>query len=277
MEPDNPNARAVEFGVWLEMEWAKEIGNQKTTSGQKKDDNDCNQLNDGHAEMLKTITHLATVDNKTYFGTFVDDHREDSAAADYKQLTTTWRIKDTSDSKTVLPFFELERLLDAIFMKIYDFFDEKISFIYGENAFLFLLGKIYLPFTHYCERLSNKFNVYANEINMKDGADDETIKDRGRLSIPEYLAFSGRFATDGLGEFFYERALRSKRGINDVRQFAGGRMTFDEMLYVKGHFYTRIGNLMQIPEFEKAKKQVAEWAKQRQEAAKAAKKAQKAS
>lgn len=277
MQDDNPNACAVEFGVWLEMEWAKEIGNQKTTEGQKKDDNACNQKNDGHAEMLKTITHLATVDNKTYFGTFVDDHREDSAGADYKQLTTTWRIKETSESKTILPFFELERLFDTIFSGIYDFFDEKITFLYGENAFLFIFKKIFLPFDRYCERLSKKFDVYSNLINMKDGADDETIKDHGKLSIPEYLAFSGRFATDGLGEFFYERALKSQRGINDVRQFAGGRMTFDEMLYVKGHFYTRLGELMNLAAFVEAKRKRDEWLKERLEAEKAAKKATKAS
>ena len=79
--------------------------------------------------MLKTITHMATVDNKTYFRPFYDDHRPDSAAADYKELTTLWRIKETSQSTNILPFFAIEELFGDILTKIYDWFEEKISFL----------------------------------------------------------------------------------------------------------------------------------------------------
>lgn len=273
MLPDNPNACALEYGVWLEMEWAKEVGNQKTTEGQKKDENGCNQKNDGHSNMLKTITHMATVDNKTYFRPFYDDHRPDSAAADYKELTTLWRIKETSQSTNILPFFAIEELFGDILTKIYDWFEEKISFLYGENAFLFIFQKLYYPYARYVERLSNKFNVYKNTVDMKDGADDEVLKDKGKIAIPEYLAFSERFATDGLGEFFYERALKSLVGINDVRQYAGKKMTFNEMIYVHSHFYTTIGEKMDIKAFINHRKELQAQLKRQENAVKNAKNA----
>lgn len=268
MLPNNPYACAVEYGVWLEMEWAKEVGNQKTTEGQKKDEIGCNQKNDGHSNMLKTITHMATVKNNTYFRPFYDDHRPDSAAADYKELTTLWRIKETSQSTNVLPFFALEELFGDILTKIYDWFEDKISFLYGENAFLYLFQKLYLPFNRYVERLAAKFNVYKNTVDMKDGADDEVLKDKGKIAIPEYLAFSERFATDGLGEFFYERALKSLVGINDMRQFATGKMTFDEMIYVHSHFYTTIGEKMNIKAFINHKKELQAQLKRQENAVK---------
>ena len=141
------------------------------------------------------------------------------------------------------------------------------------GAFLFIFQKLYYPYARYVERLSNKFNVYKNTVDMKDGADDEVLKDKGKIAIPEYLAFSERFATDGLGEFFYERALKSLVGINDVRQYAGKKMTFNEMIYVHSHFYTTIGEKMDIKAFINHRKELQAQLKRQENAVKNAKNA----
>ena len=265
MDPKGEYKFALEYGVLAYMEYAKEQGNQETNSGIKKDSKACNRKNDGHSIFLKTVTHMATVDNETYIRPFMDDHRPDSLKADIRELCTLWRIKGKSDSRIVLPGFAFEETLWILTTKAYDWIEDQMSYLHRKNTLLmYLLNKIYMPFNRYCERLANKYSVYTSTVNMWDGADDEVLKNNAKLVIPEFVAFSQRFATDGLGNYFYERAKLSKTGIDDVPAFETEKMTLDEMQALLSHFYNELGELMEIEQFVKAKEELQKWLAERE-------------
>ena len=259
MNPEDIYKNALEFGVLALMEYDKEVGNQKTQTGDK-DSKKCNRKNDGHSNWLKTVTHQATVDNDTYIRVFVDGHRPESLTADVRELTTLWRIKGNTDSRIVLPFFSIEQVIWAITGKIYDWLEDKFSYLHKENTvFMYVLNKLFKPFDDFCERIKNQFSVYGSKINMWDGSDDEVLKKNARIIVPECLAFSKRFATDGLGEFFHEKALRSPTGIDDCVQFGDVKMTFDEMMEIGSHFYNEYGAYLELEAYVKAQEQLLKW------------------
>ena len=54
--------------------------------------------------------------------------------------------------------------------------------------------------------------------------------------------YSRRFSTDCFSEFFREKALRSKVGINDLLEYKTERATFDELKKQNRYFITDLVN-----------------------------------
>ena len=256
MDPFNPYKDAMEFGVVAMTEFEKEVGNQNTNSAYKVDSSACNRRNDGMSNFLKTCTHMATVDNQTFFRFMCDGHRPGSMAADYAELCTLWRIKKCSESKIVLPFFAIEGAICELIMKGYDWIEDKMSYLQGKRTLLMYLIDCFhgVIFRHY-DRIKNRYSMYTTTIDMWDGADGEMIAKKAKLPIPEWLAFGDRFATDAWGEFFHEKAKRSKYGIDDIPQFKDKKMSFDEMQSIGSHIYNEMGELMRLEAFVKARQE----------------------
>ena len=55
--------------------------------------------------------------------------------------------------------------------------------------------------------------------------------------------YSKRFSTDCFSDFFNEKALRSKIGINDLIEFKTEKATFDEMLQENSYFFNDLTKL----------------------------------
>ena len=52
--------------------------------------------------------------------------------------------------------------------------------------------------------------------------------------------YSKRFSTDCFSEFFNEKALRSKLGLNDIQSFKSEKATFSEMLKENSYFFNEL-------------------------------------
>lgn len=270
MDPEGLFKDAFEYGVIIATEFEKEVGNQKTQEGEKKDSKQCNRKNDGLSEFVKTVTHMATVDNDTYVRFLCDGHRQGSASADFMDLFTIWRITKRSDSKIVLPLFAFEEAAYLLCSKFYDWLEDKLSYNKGKKTlFQYLIEKIYMPFHRYHDRIKSKYSVYTSTVDMWDGADNESIKKGAKITVPEFLAFTDRFATDALGAFFHEKAKKSPTGINDVPMYQTKQMSFAEMGKGHSHFYNKLGERGNVENFlqlmKEREQQIKEWERREKE------------
>lgn len=271
MDPRNEYKNAAEFGVFIATEYEKEVGNQNTTSGEKRDGSECNRKNDGHSDWIKTVTHMATIKGTTYLRWICDGHRTGGMAAEFNELCTNAHIKKKSESKIILPFFAFEEALWLLLGKLYDWLEDKFSYYRGDRTLaMYLIDKLYMPFEHYCDRIKNRYSCYTNVIDWTDGMNGESIKDNVRHVVPHCLAFNDRFATDTIGSFFYKKSSKSKTGVNDVPLFETDRMTFKEMTECGSHFYKRLGEQLLLEEFLQAKEERDKWLKEREKEKKAA-------
>lgn len=55
--------------------------------------------------------------------------------------------------------------------------------------------------------------------------------------------YSGRFATDGLGGFYYEKTIRSKYGIADMLSYKDVKATNEELSSQNSYFMNALDNL----------------------------------
>ena len=77
---------------------------------------------------------------------------------------------------------------------------------------------------------------------------DEVLTDKGRYYISTKKTYSTRFATDGIKDFYHQKALMSKYGLNDYPTFGDVRMTVEEMESMRSHFYTKINKIFRKEE-----------------------------
>lgn len=277
MNPRNPNKDALEFGVLAGMEIAKERGNQNTLVGVKKDAPECNQKNDGFETDMKMVGHRATVDYEPFFRPLYDEQRPDSLGADNKELCDVIMIKSVKEAKIVMPFCSLEQVLWLGISKLYDWIEGKLSYLRGDNTLLMhTIKTVYQPYNRFYERIRNQFNVSKASINVWNGMDDEMLTDKGKYYISDKKDKSERFATDGIGSFYHEKAMRSKRGINDVPQYQDKHMSWQEMSESGSHFYNALSVTFDIEQLLTAQENLQKWLAEEEAKAKEQEKAKKA-
>ena len=269
MNPRNPNKDALEFGVLAGMEIAKERGNQNTLVGVKKDAKECNQRNDGFENDMKMVGHRATVDYEPFFRALYDEQRQDSLGAENKDLCDVIMIKNVKEAKIVMPFCSLEIVLWLGISKLYDWIEGKLSYLRGDNTLLMhSIKTVYQPYNSFYERIKNQFNVSKATVNVWNGMDDEMLADNGKYFIFDKKDKAERFATDGIGSFYQEKALRSKRGINDVAQYQDKHMSWKEMSESNSHFYNALSVTFDIEQLLAAQDSLKAWLASEEEKAK---------
>ena len=242
----NPYRNAVEYGIGIYTEFAKERKNKQTrgisdaedkqhrAQGKLKDDV-ATQNNDFFELDVKMRGHAATVDNFTFFRWLFDDQRAGSLGADNKDLTDICRIKGVADESMVLPFFEFFEAFYRIFTAIYDKVYAYIRNRKGSNTLLiYLLKMIYTPFFRFYERIYNKFTVYALNVNVEDGGDGQMLGTE-QFYILSYVTYRTRFATDSFNLYWDEKAKDSKFGLEDMKQYKSIYPTFAD--YEAQHSY----------------------------------------
>ena len=248
-DEEDPYKDGFEVGIWTIMEFAKERGNQNTNVGIKADSHECNQRNDGFELNTKMEGHSATIMYYTFFRPFYDDQRPDSLSADNKDLCDVIMIKGVSDAKIVVPFFAWGELIHMIATSIYDGIYYKIRKFRGDNTLLvYLLKKVYSPLHKRYDRIFNQFSVYTAQLKIWDAMGDEVLTDKGRYYISTKKTYSTRFATDGIKDFYHQKALMSKYGLNDYPTFGDVKMTVEEMESMRSHFYTKINKIFRKEE-----------------------------
>lgn len=237
---NDPYKDGFEIGVAVEMEHAKERGNQHTRTG-TKDSPECNQRNDLFELDVKMHGHAATIDNYTYFRMLLDDQRPDSLAADDKDLCDIIMIKKTSEAKIVMPGFAIEEAIYLIATKFFDKVYYNIRNLRGDNTlFVYLLKKLYAPINKHYAGIFNRYSVYTATLRVSNGMTDELLTDKGKYYLFTKKDYAARFATDGIKEFYDKKALRSKYGLNDFERYAELHPSCEEMKKAKSHFYDQL-------------------------------------
>ena len=94
------------------------------------------------------------------------------------------------------------------------------------------IGKI----NKYLRGIYNTFGYYKVNGVVESGRQDSKAKD-----CKYYLMFkkiySRRFSTDCFSDFFIEKALRSKIGLDNLQEFKSVKASFEEMLLENSYFF----------------------------------------
>lgn len=245
-DAQNPYRNAVEYGIGIYTEFAKERKNKQTKSIAKDEDkklqaqgrlneNVATQDNDFFELDVKMRGHAATVDNFTFFRWLFDDQRAGSLGADNKDLTDICHIKGVAEEKMVLPFFEFfeafYRIATAIYDKVYAFIRNRKG---SNTTLIYVLKMLYTPLFKFYDRIYNKFTVYTLNVNVQDGGDGQMLGTE-QFYILSYVTYRNRFATDSFNLYWDEKARGSKFGLEDMKQYESIYPTFAD--YEAQHSY----------------------------------------
>ena len=246
----------LEVGIINIMEVAKDRGNQHTRTGSINDP-DCNQKNDLFELDVKMRGHAATVDNYTFFRMFMDDQRPDSLGADNKDLCDSVMIKKMSEAKIVMPGFAIEEAAYLIATNFFDRIYYRIRNLRGDNTlFLYLVKKLYRVLYRHYEKIFNRYSVYVGTVRITNEMAGEQITDKGKYYICTYKVYNNRFATDSIREFYTQKALRSKTGLNDFPQYKELRPSCEEMQSVHSFFYKKVFEAFEDNSVEAMKRKI---------------------
>lgn len=248
---DNLNKDSFDFGVVVITEIGKERKNNLQLQETKKKDETTNQKNDGFNEELKMIRHNATVDNFPFVRMITDEQRPESWGADARDLCEIVHIKDTSKTCLAMPFFFLEELLyDAV----YNWFLGKYNqyrFNRGDNTLtMYVIKKMtYILQKHYT-RIYNTFGYCKLAVQVENGTQDGIRTDKKYFLMSKKI-YAKRFSTDCFSDFFAEKSLRSKIGLNDLPEYGTEKATFTELQQQNSYFIqdlTARGEQSELPD-----------------------------
>ncbi len=240
---ENERADSFEFGVINITEIGKERGNNLELQQVKKNDESTNQKNDLFNSWLKMVRHSATVDNFPFVKVITDEQRPESWGADARDLCEIVYIDKCSEIKMAMPCIALEELItDFILAKFRDRY-RKHRYLRGDNTLTMYLFHRFISLlqTHKL-RLYNTFGYFKLNINVEAGTQDSELKHSIYYLMCKKI-YSKRFSTDCFSEFFNEKALRSRIGINDLEEFKSERASFEEMLSENSYFFNDLTKL----------------------------------
>lgn len=237
----NKKSNAFEFGVLIMTEVGKERGNMLETAEMKKSDEEANQKNDRFNEWMKMIRHSATVDNFPFVRVMMDEQRVMSLGADARELAYIIEIKESGETRLAMPFFQLGELAHAVIGSRFAKWYENFRYRRGDNTLIshFLKWLAAADSKHYT-KIYNTFSYKSVKVGMQNGSLDGECKERKYYIMPKKI-YAKRFSTDAYADFFYEKAIRSEVGIEDLEEYASERATMAELESQHSYF---IGNLM---------------------------------
>lgn len=237
---NNQLSDSFEFGVINITEIGKERGNSLENVSIKKNDLVANQKNDLFNSWLKMVRHSATVDNFPFVKVICDEQRPESWGADARDLCEIVYVDKVSEPILAMPFFTIEEMIiDSLCSKFSDIY-YNYRFLRSDNTLImYLYHKITSNLYNFKKRIYNQFGYNELKVKIEKGTMDDKVK----LSS-YYLSFkkiySKRFSTDCFSEFFTEKAMRSKLGINDLATFKKEKASFDEMLKENSYFFNEL-------------------------------------
>ena len=234
---NNELADSFEFGVVNITEVGKERKNAlelrdrgvKATEG-------TNQKNDGFNDWLKMIRHSATVDNFPFVKVITDEQRPESWGADARDLCEIVHIRDSGEMRLAMPFFFVEELLySAVFGRFVGLYSE-YRYRRGDNTLgMYILKSMVAALHHYYSRTYNTFGYFALRVQVESGTQDGEL-DENKYYLMSKKIYSKRFSTDCFSDFFENKAIRSKYGIDDLREYSTEKATLDELKAQNSYF-----------------------------------------
>lgn len=239
---NNRNADNFEFGVVIITEVGKERGNSVELQEKKKKDDTANQKNDLFNSWLKMVRHSATVDNFPFVRVITDEQRPESWGADARDLCEIVHIRESGETCLAMPFFSLAELLYGWLFGKFAGFYYRYRFVRSDNTLpMYLLKAVTAKIHHYYTGIYNRFGFCALRVQVESGTQDGQLDDN-KYFIMSKKIYSKRFSTDCFSDFFTEKALRSPVGIDDLREYATEKATFDELQAQNSYFINDLLN-----------------------------------
>lgn len=243
MLEENPRSDSFEFGVINITEIGKERGNNLELQQVKKNDYTTNQKNDLFNSWLKMVRHSATIDNFPFVKIITDEQRPESWGADARDLCEIVHIDDCGNMNLAMPLFALEDLVIQLLVGKFSNRYYKYRFERGDNTlFMYLYHGLISKLNNYQKRIYNTFGYYKVNVSVEKGTQDEEKK-RSKYYLMCKKIYSKRFSTDCFSDFFNEKALRSKLGIDDLQEFTTEKATFEELEQENSYFFNDLTKL----------------------------------
>lgn len=234
---NNEFSESLEFGIVDITEGGKERGNALENRGLKKEALVANQNNDLFNLWLKMARHKATIDNFPFIKIFIDEQRPESLGADARELSDKIiNIDENEETNNVLMFFKLEWIIFDVIYSIYNKIIVKFRHFRGDNnLFIYLLNKLMGAYYKYYIPLFNTYGFYKSKLSSQKGT-MEGGKDTFKYYIMFKKIYSKRYASDAFSEFFRNKALESKYGINDINTYKSERASIEELQSQNSYF-----------------------------------------
>lgn len=240
---DNLLADSFEFGVINITEIGKERGNNLELQQVKKNDESTNQKNDLFNSWLKMVRHSATIDNFPFVKVICDEQRPESWGADARDLCEIVHIDECYDLNLSMPLFAIEDLIIQSLISKFNQNYYKYRFERGDNTlFMYLYHNLISKLNSYHKRIFNTFGFYKLNVLIEKGTQDEDKKTNSYYLMCKKI-YSKRFSTDCFSDFFNEKALKSKYGINDLIEFKTEKASFEELAKENSYFFNDLTKL----------------------------------
>lgn len=230
---DSEASKVYDFGFFALTEIGKERGNQITTQGLKRMDEDTNQKNDYFNAFVKLIRHTSTINNYPYCKFLADEQRPESLEADLRELFDIVRIKRSDKYKCVFPLY-FERPFLEYFNEVYDKYNlERIFYRSNDSLKYYLARKIIGWLYGVNTRILNKYGVYKCDLEVETSGNNEVSE--AKYYLMKKKIYSNRFKTDAYNSFF--KASRSDLvGIGDITQYESTRASKAELQAQNSYF-----------------------------------------
>ena len=242
VNPDNPFADTLEFGIVVMTELDKERGNQFVEKEMKINDEETNQKNDLFNYGLKLDRHPSTVDFKHYMFLIFDLQRLGSTNADLQECGQHLGVGKKDKKEFAMPLFFIEEFLYGLFKGFYDKFYAESRFYHGDNTLLIhLVKKLLGGFYNYYDKMYNLFGYDKHYLQIED------LRTHTFSEHPYYYCYKKtnalRYYTDSLVDFFRQSALKRNVGIDDYPEYKGVKATREELSMQNSYFQNKLNNV----------------------------------
>lgn len=128
-----------------------------------------------------------------------------------------------------MPFFSLAELMYSWLFSRFAGLYYQYRYVRSDNTLpMYILKAITAKIQHYYTRIYNRFGYCTLRVQVESGTQDGQL-DEGKYYLMSKKIYSRRFSTDCFSDFFAEKALRSPVGIDDLREYATEKATFEEL------------------------------------------------
>lgn len=227
-DEDSADDVAIEYGIGVQTEFAKDRKNKATKSFSIKK-RKANQNNDFFELDTKMRSQIATIDYFNFWVWLFDDQRAGSLGADNKDMTTECLIKERSADKLFLPCFIFEELIHGVVLSIYDRIKDFIESRKNKNTLLmYLLDSLLAPFFQFFDRMKAQYSMNKITIKTTDGADGEMLGERETVYDVHAITHADRFTTDNARPFYNMKYAKATRSLHGTPTYAGEYPTIEE-------------------------------------------------
>lgn len=233
---NNPKAGSFEFGVVAITEIGKERGNNLELKEIKKIAEETNQKNDLFNSWLKMSRHSATVDNFPFIRVFADEQRPESWGADARELAEVITILSAGEQRIAMPFYTIEEMVcEQAYCKFLQLYED-FRFRRGDNTLLVhMLKTVTAKLWKHNEKIKNLYGYSVLALAKQRGTLDGKAK-RKKYFLCNQKIYARRFTTDCFSDYFNDRAIKAKIGINDYEEYAGEKASVNELKQQHSYF-----------------------------------------